>query len=424
VDQQASTSSGPSILSRDSIPTAQSAGKLTDFRLYGEITGVYDSGLLPMPGSPQGRTNAVADYGVQSGFGVIGSRRWKRSRLSIEYRGKYSYYPKGTLFNGSDQFLNLTYTYAFRPHLTLDLKETAGTTTLANGEFAYVAAANPGPFGIPTNELFDNRTNYIESRVTLVWQDTQRLSFDFGGDGFLVRRDSPLLAGLNGYDVRAGIAYRLTRRQTIGATYQHTSFDFAGTYGSSQIETAAMLYSVALSRSVDFALEFGGSRLVTSGLTQVAIDPAIAAIIGQSTATVTYLRVFYSPLVEARLTQRFNRSSLMIGYSTGITPGNGIYLTSRQTAGTAGLTYSSRHRFTAALNASYNTLSTLGQILPPYSNLQTGGGLTYRLVGQTHLEVRYDFRHYTTQTLLYQKDSNRITLGVAFSPGDLPLAIW
>lgn len=386
---------------------------------------MYDSGLTPF--TPAGEGNAakpIADYGLEYGIGIIGSRRWKHSRLSIEYKGRYRDYAKETLFNGSDQFLNLAYTQLLQPHLTLDLKETIGTTTLANGEFSYLALTNNDLFGIPANELFDNRTNYLQSRVTMLWQESQRLSFDFGGDGFLVHRASPLLAGLNGYDFRAGVAYRLTRRQTIGATYQHTYFDFQGTYGSARIETAAIAYSVTLSRSLDFAAQFGGSRLDTRGLTQVPLDPAIAAIVGQNNATVTFFRVFYVPLAEVRLTRRFNRSSMTFSYSTGVTPGNGIYLTSRQTAGTAGYSYTSAHRFTAALNVSYNHLSTLGQSLPAYTNLQGGGGLTYRLLRDTHLELRYDYRHYTTQNLLYEKDSNRVTVGLAFSPGAPPLAIW
>jgi len=40
------------------------------------------------------------------------------------------------------------------------------------------------------------------------------------------------------------------------------------------------------------------------------------------------------------------------------------------------------------------------------------------------MEFRYDYRHYTTQNNIYQKDSNRLTLGLAFSPGETPLAIW
>jgi hypothetical protein len=68
------------------------------------------------------------------------------------------------------------------------LKNTLGTTTLANGAFSYFPLASLDRIGMPTDELFDSRTNYLQSRVDLTWRLTARLSFDFGGDGFVVRR--------------------------------------------------------------------------------------------------------------------------------------------------------------------------------------------------------------------------------------------
>lgn len=398
---------------------------MIDFRLYGEITGVYDSGLTPLTdGAPTAAAPKISDFGVESGAGVIASRRWKHADIALEYRGRFRNYARGSEFNGSDQFLNLAFSRSLWRHWTLDLKQTAGTTALANGEFTYLSLTNADLFALPANELFDNRTNYLQSRDSLIWQKTERLSFDFGGEGFVVRRQSLALAGLDGYGARAGVAYRLTRRQSLTVTYQHIYFDFQRTFGNARIDTAAIGYSVALTRRLDFGMQLGGSRVDTLGLTQVALDPAVAAIAGTNIAIVTFSRTLYVPLMEARLTQRFNHSALMIGYVGGVSPGNGVYLTSRQTAATAGFSYTGLRRLTTALNASYNQLSTVGQTLPKYTNLQGGGGLTYRLFADTYLRLRYDYRHYTTQNLLYQKDSNRVSLGLAFSPGPAPLALW
>ena len=365
-----------------------------------------------------------SDYGIESGAGLSASRRWKNARFTLEYRGRFRRYAEQSLFNGTDQFLNLPYSRFLSRYWTLDLKEIAGTATLANGEFTYLPLTSTDLYALPTNDLFDNRTNYLQSRVDLDWQKSLRLSFDFGGEGFLVRRQSLALAGLNGYGARAGLAYRLTRRQTVSATYQHIYFDFQHTFGNARIETAALGYSVALTRRLDLGFKLGGSRVDTTGLTQVSIDPEIAAIIGRDIAIVSFARVLYVPLAEARLTQRFTRSSLTLDYSSGITPGNGVYLTSRETSGTVSFTYTGVHRLSTSFNAGYNQLSTIGQTLPTYTNLQGGGGLTYRLFADTYLGLRYDYRHYTTQNLLFQKDSNRVSLGLAFSPGDAPLAIW
>lgn len=414
---------GPSLFSEDRGLLTQRSGKLIDLELFAEISGVYDSGLAAAP--PQnGSVKAVGDYGVETGVGATVSRRWRHTKLSIEYRGKFRDYATYSLFDGSDQFLDLEYSQLVRRHLALNFKEIAGTTANPNGAFSYLPLSDTSTFALPTNELFNNRTNYAESRVDLVWQESARLTFDIGGDGFIVRRDALALAGLNGYGVRAGVAYRLTRRQTVGASYEAMNFDFEREYGGARLQTAALTYSIALGRNIDLQIQAGGSRIDSDGLTLVTLDPSIAAIIGQGTAVVTFSRVLFVPLEDVRLVRRFHQASFNAGYSSGVSPGNGLYLTSRQNTASGNLSYTAAHRITGALNAGYSRLATLGQSLPPYTNIQAGASLYYRLSGGLHLRLRYDYRHYSTQYLLYKVDSNRISLGMAYSPGAARLAIW
>ena len=419
------TYQGPSILSRDKGLIGERGGKLLDFRYYFDVTGIYDSGLVPFTTNAQGNLiNVGGAYGVETGFGVIGSRRWKRDKLSIEYKGAYRQYSVSDVPQGLDQFLNLAYSRQVTRRLILDLKDTAGTVSLANGAFSYLPLSNTDLFAIPANELFDIRTNFVQSRVDLTWQQTARLSFGIGGEGFVVRRSSLALAGLDGYDARANVAYRLSSRQTVSGDYNYTYYDFQRAFGDSKLQSVSLGYSVGLSRKWDFSLRGGGIRIDSLGITQVAIDPAIAAIVGQNFADVTYKRVVYAPLGEARMMRRFDRSSLTLDYSMGASPGNGVYLTSRQTAGTVGYSYTGVRRWTFALNSGYSELSSVGQTLGKYTNLQGGTGVTYKVGRETHIQFRYDYRHYTTQNNIYQMDSNRVSLGLAFSPGETPLAIW
>ena len=419
------TYQGPSILSRDKGLIGERGGKLLDFRYYFDVTGIYDSGLVPFTTNAQGNLiNVGGAYGVETGFGVIGSRRWKRDKLSIEYKGAYRQYSVSDVPQGLDQFLNLAYSRQLTRRLILDLKDTAGTVSLANGAFSYLPLSNTDLFAIPANELFDIRTNFVQSRVDLTWQQTARLSFGIGGEGFVVRRSSLALAGLDGYDARANVAYRLSSRQTVSGDYNYTYYDFQRAFGDSKLQSVSLGYSVGLSRKWDFSLRGGGIRIDSLGITQVAIDPAIAAIVGQNFADVTYKRVVYAPLGEARMMRRFDRSSLTLDYSMGASPGNGVYLTSRQTAGTVGYSYTGVRRWTFALNSGYSELSSVGQTLGKYTNLQGGAGVTYKVGRETHIQFRYDYRHYTTQNNIYQMDSNRVSLGLAFSPGETPLAIW
>ena len=419
------TYQGPSILSRDKGLIGERGGKLLDFRYYAEVTGIYDSGLAPLTTNAQGNLiNVGGAYGVETGFGVVGSRRWKRDRLSLEYKGAYRQYSVSNLIQGLDQFLNLAYSRQVTRRLILDLKDTVGSVSLANGAFSYLPLTNTDLFAIPANELFDIRTKFAQSRVDATWQQTARLSFGIGGEGFVVRRSSLALAGLNGYDARANVAYRLSSRQTVSGDYNYTYYDFQRAFGNSSLQSVSLGYSVGLNRKLDFSLRAGGIRIDSLGIMQVAIDPAIAAIVGENYANVTFAKVVYAPLGEARLMRRFDRSSLTLDYSMGASPGNGVYLTSRQTAGTVGYSYRGVRRWTFALNSGYTELSAVGQTLGKYTNLQGGNGVTYKVGRETHIQFRYDYRHYTTQNNIYQKDSNRVSLGLAFSPGETPLAIW
>ncbi len=422
--QEEQTYAGPSIISRDKSLIGERGGKLIDFRFYADVTGVYDSGLTPLAVDPQGNVPGFGAYGVEAGFGVVGSRTWVHDKLSVDYRGAYRYYTNHTYFNGTDQFLNLAYSHLLSRHITLDLKETAGTTSLANGAFSYTPLTNTDQFAVPVNELFDVRTNFLQSRVDLVWQKSARLSFGVGGQGFIVRRSSLALAGLNGYSARANVAYRITKRQTYSGSYEYTYFDFQRQFGFARMQTATLGYSLGLSRKWDFSMQAGGIRVESSGLTQVALDPAIAAIVGQNVAVVTYFRVIYAPMIEGRLIRRFDRSALNVSYSMGVTPGDGVYLTSKQNVGSVGYSYTGYHRLAANLSASYGTMSAVGQTLGQLTNFQASAGGTYKLGRATHLEMRYDYRHYTTQNSFYLKNSSRVTLGLAFSPGTTPLAIF
>jgi hypothetical protein len=427
-DPQEPDYDGPSILSRGNSLPSETKGAMNAFGLYARIIGVYDSGLMPAPAAPGKPATALGSYGQEANFGASAAHRWRRGKLSIEYRGSYVRYNNAPALDGLDQLLQITYREALLRHLTLDWKSTVGTTTIANGAFSSFSLPSLDRIGIPSDELFDNRTNYVQSRVDLTWRLTPRLSFDFGGDGFVVRRQSLLLAGLDGYSARASVAYRLTARQTISASYDHTYFDFQRAFGDSLLETMALGYSISLTREWDLSTLGGGVRVATLGLTQVPLDAAIAALVDQNFAVVTFHNMLYLPVAEVRLIRRFKVASLIFDYSSSVTPGNGLYLTSRQTSGQVAYSYMATRSLQARVNAGYNQLSALGQTLGKYSNVQGGIQVFYKLTGAAYLDVRYDYRHYTTQYTIgdafLEMDSNRVSLGVGFNLGETPLVTW
>lgn len=416
---------GPSILSRDPTLIGERSGQLIDFRLYASVTGVYDSGLTPVSVNSTGSlVSPAGDAGVELGFGAVGSKTWKRASLSLEYRGTYRHYANNAYYDGTDQFLNMRYGRILARHLTFDFKETAGTTNLANGAFTFLPLTNTDLVAVPANELFDNRTYFSQSRVSLIYQKTARLSFSIGGDGYIVHRQSFALAGLLGYGLHGDMAYRITRRQTLDLSYNFTHYEETRVFGYAGIHTVSAGYSLGLGRAYDFGLTAGGSYLSYRGLEQVSVDPAVAAIIGQQSVIHNFQSYTVVPYGQIRMTRHFKSYSVNADASTGVSPGNGVYLTSKQTTAGGGFNYLSPKKWTLGARFSYSRLASVGQQIGTYQGYQGGLGMTYRINSTVHAELRYDYRHYTTQNEIFLKDSQRISLGFAFSSGDKPLPIW
>lgn len=417
---------GPSIVSRDKTLIGERGGKLLDFRVWAGINGVYDSGIVPVSTDQTGRiTDVGGSEGVEASFGASGSRQWKRDSLSLDYSGTFRHYVNDSAFDGIDQFISLRYGRILTRHLTLDIKEVADTSNLANGAYTYLPLTAIDLASAPTNDLFDNRTYYSQSRVAMVWKKSARLSISVNGQGYLVRRESSALAGLNGYSTGGDVAYRITRRQTLSVNYSYTNYDYQRTFGNANVNTVSAGYSIGLGRRWDASFSLGGSYAGARGEQQVAVSPAIVAIIGVPTIVSTFNTHTAVPYGVASIVRRFSHSSVSLNGSTGVSPGNGVYLTSRQTSASGSYSYVGLRRWTMGASFAFAELSSIGQAgLGKYNDYVAGAGATYKIGPQMHMEFRYDYRHYTANNDFYLKDSQRVSLGFAWSPGELPLAIW
>jgi hypothetical protein len=154
------------------------------------------------------------------------------------------------------------------------------------------------------------------------------------------------------------------------------------------------------------------------------VDPVIAALLGVSTTTQTFYARRIFPAGEARLTRKFHRALLSLSYSQYVTPGNGVYLASRQDSGEAALSYTGSRKLSFTVSGGEFSYKSVGQNLQTYIQANGGAGFTYTLARALHLTARYDLRHQDIQSLVYNHTSYRATIGLAFSPGPLPLSLW
>src|SRR4029077_16138202 len=177
------------------------------------------------------------------------------------------------------------------------LREAAGlySRSMYVGEPVEAALIDPNFANVPRNDLFDNRTQYLNTMADVTFNKSARLSFDFGGDAYIVRRRSSALYGVTGSSARADVAHRTSRFATSGLAYQFTHFEFTKGFGASDLHILLLTQSFRLGRSWELAIKAGGARVETLGLSQVAVVPVIAAITGQPTGVAAIYRKNWVP---------------------------------------------------------------------------------------------------------------------------------
>lgn len=158
------------------------------------------------------------------------------------------------------------------------------------------------------------------------------------------------------------------------------------------------------------------------GLQRVAVAPEIAALLGVSSTVETFYQKSVFPQWDASLSRRFHRASLSFQYSSGVSGGNGVYLTSRSDNGGANFSYTAARKWSFSANGGYSRMQGIGQNLQPYSQFTGGTGITYSINNPFHVFARYDARHQEIVNGVFLQDSYRATIGVSFSPADIPLS--
>lgn len=416
---------GPGILTRGAGTIGTRAGQPVDLRFYADVTGIVDNGIQPLSLDSNGNLAQVgALYGVEAGIGAYGVHEWRQSLLGLDYRGVFRHYSQASFYDGSDHILSLGYTYQKSKRWIFDNRVIAGTFSNYLGSVPALTIAIPTTVNAPTLLLFDSRTYFLEGGMDSTYLLTSRTSFTVGGTGFAVRRQSKLLVGLNGYDLHGSIQRRVSRSTTIGANYQHEHFDFPRVFGESNIDAYSIFLGTQLGRRWTLSLQAGVYQAEVQGIQQVSLDPAIAAILGIASTTQTFYAKNTLPYGGAQLSRQFKNAGFSLVYSRTIVPGNGVYLTSRSEFAGGTISYNGVRKFSLSLTAGENTLSSVGQNIQGYRMLTGGAGLTYAMTRALHVIARYDARQQQIDVAGYRRTSYRATLGIAFSPGDVPLSLW
>ena len=418
---------GPAILSRDEAPAAMEAPQVS-FRPYFDVNAVYDTGLAGVfVTDAQGDLANAASTGVAVAGGVSGSHNWKHTKLGLDYHGSVYHYFKQTYYDSSNHSLLLSLTHQFTRHATLTLGETAGMFSRDVGllGLSQTVAFDPAQQYVPTTDYFDNRTIYFATQADLVLQKSARLSFDLGGNFFLVRRRSTALAAVTGETARADIEYRITRRSTIGLNYRFDNFDYAHIYSGTAAHTAAFSFSTRLSRQVEFSAYAGASRMESKYVQTVAVDPAITALLGITSGVQLFYNINYVPTFSGRVARTFEHGVAYIEAKRAITPGNGLFLTTNMTTVQAAYTYTGIRHWSFNAMAGYDEGKSIMNFAGRYGDYRGGFQASRQLTHAVHAVAGFTASKYDSPDFSrYNRVIYDAHVGFGFAPGEVPVRIW
>jgi hypothetical protein len=420
-----STYQAPGILSPGVGDVGTRSGEQVNLRYYGGVSGIVDTSIQPFATDAQGNLIRLsALYGVEVTAGAYGVHSWKRSQLGLDYRGAYHRYFNQNAYNGSDQSLTLGYTHQFSRRLALDLRESVGTFSLGTGQLNNVTSNDPNSASSAPALLFDNRTKYVQSTASVSWTQSARMSYSASGSFFIQDRKSSGLSNSWGYDFTGAVLRRISRSSTIGASYTYSHFELPGFVSRADSNGYHGTYATTIGRLWTFSLQAGATITEGDNPFSLALSPALAALFHQTTLTgSSHFRTVY-PTGNAMLKRRLRNASLQFTYFRGTNSGNGAYGVGRMDNAAVSVSYTAIRKLNLGVEGGYYSLSSIGQSTGKYSTLSGATGLTYDLGHAIHLSMRYDIHNQQIDAFDFGRTSSRVAIGLLYSPGTMPLALW
>jgi hypothetical protein len=431
VAQQQPGYSGPSVMSRPGGPANLRAAADLAFRPRVSVTGIYETGLVGVSVDESGNPPDVASPGLMTELGAYVYKVRRRTIVGLDYEGDYRHYSQRRYYNGWNQIATFGVDHQPSRRIKLGFRQIAAS--FARGFVSVIQEApffRPGsvqtPAHAPGDELFDNRTDHLSSIGDVTYIVSPRMSFNTSGGGFIVRRRSAALFGVSGAIAGGDLAYRVSRHSTIGLNYLFLKYGYTQSFGGADVHSLGLNYATSLSRRWELGLLASALRVETEAVRQVQIDPAVAAIIGTSTGIEAFHSRRYVPGGGVRLSRRDRRTSFLISFVQGVSPGNGLYLTSRQRIADASVSYTGMRRWTFSISGGYRTLDSVGTDLGSYRSVAASAQVG-RSLGNSgfHLTGRWQVRKYETDLFgLRNRTQTLSSIGLMFSPGDVPVSIW
>lgn len=413
---------GPTILTNGVGGVGRRAGQDVNLRYFGNINAIYDTGITPFAVKDGELYKPAAQFGVEAGLGAYGTHSFRHSVLGVDYSGNFRHYNSSSNYDGSNQMIDLGYTTQVSRRWVLDMRQAAGTqsfgTTLGTD-----VTGTPATGTVDSNSLlFDNRTNYLQTQFQARYLVSRRTVVTAGGSYYTIHRQARALAGVNGYNLNGSIQRQLTRRIIIIGQFQHLHYDYPRVFGESDINYFVGQFRYQIGRSWQVGLGGGAFTAETQGIQTTSLDPTLSALLGVNSVQTAFYKKSTLPIVMANISKQFRKSSFGASFNTSVSPGNGVYLTSQQKSVSGSYAYTGISRMSLSLTVGATQLKTIGQTLQDYNQINGSATVNYRIGKTMNIVATYIRRYQDIVNNPFLRNSSRISIGIYFSPGDVPIS--
>lgn len=394
-------------------PVANTGGVL------GTVTGGNGSNAPDIP--------VAGSHSLFGGGGLMFNKVDARSSLSLAYAANYAgtYSRSADAYRGLNQDANLMYERQLTRRWGFFTGHSAGSQSTILGLARPTAQRNFfEPAYSPSNEALDARLRSISSGAGFYFQKSSKLSGSFDGGVFNVSRASQALVSSRGERAQGEVAYRFSRNQSIGALYSFNHFFFPRGFGETYVHSVMVSYTRRLSRNWTMQLATGPYQADSERLRAVAVDPFIASLTGNSNTIEVFRGKVRGLGVNASLGGMHRRQNFLASYRRAVDAGNGVTLSSLSENAQATYGYQTSRNLSMGASLFLSRLNPLLTGLERNANFQSYGGnfnVSYRITGTMHVIGSFGLHNISYQDLQVNQVRRAAMLGLAYSPGALPL---
>jgi hypothetical protein len=415
--QDSSTSSSGATADHSNVITslAEQLVQGNYMNLFAFANGVYDTTRQTL-GTRNGSAGSV---GIDVGGGIGISHEFSSALLSVNYRGEYRDYTGGSLASGTTQYLQIMYAKRLSRRWTLSLSESGAILLYGQG---YYTSENPN--GSVVNNPFSPETRYSSSSVFVSYQQSHRLTYSIGGSLFINRYNYSGAIGSTGGIFSGAVAYQITSRTNIGATFSHDDFFYTHSFGETHINGVFGDVRHRFGRNWLASVSGGVTHVNASGTIRVPVTFIFNGQLVTGYEIGHYDTISNVPTVQAGLSKMYKRYTFSVSGGRGVSPGNGNLITSTRTSfgGYASRTFRNSNISAAGY---YNRLTSIAnKVESDYSATSLSISYSRGIIRHLFGNLGYSYYRYGSYLAYGASNDNRFFFGVNFSSKNLPTTIF